>query len=195
MTDSWRSSLAVAAFSLCRPPRSSHTLTTLVMIGPFNLHSLVFSIHLSSCKEIGHESAQRACTWSRSVCSVCQYSLQAFRGLYPYPVHHPYDQYSMVDFDRPDTAAWPKFLSGVRGRCCILEPGDLLFVPQYWWAAVHRPSPAVARIGSSPEMYLDAMQRHVCRDIHERLQGQSRDSLVCDTGLFTPSSWRRTMQT
>ena len=56
---------------------------------------------------------------------------QAFQGVYPYPVHHPYDRYSMVDLDAVDAEEWPEFGS-VRGCVCILEPGDLLFVPQFW---------------------------------------------------------------
>ena len=53
--------------------------------------------------------------------------------MYPYPVHHPYDQYSMVDLDAVDAEEWPEF-GGVRGSVCIMEPGDLLFVPQFWCA-------------------------------------------------------------
>lgn len=41
---------------------------------------------------------------------VCPFPLpQSFRGLYPFPVAHPYDGQSMVDFDAPDMAAWPLF--------------------------------------------------------------------------------------
>ena len=57
---------------------------------------------------------------------------QAFAGLYPYPVHHTYDTYSMVDLEALDPGLWPKF-GQVRGRTAILQPGDVLFVPQYWW--------------------------------------------------------------
>lgn len=56
---------------------------------------------------------------------------QAFDGLYPYPLHHTYDRYSMVDLEAPDAGLWPKF-SGVRGVTAILSPGDVLFVPAYW---------------------------------------------------------------
>jgi hypothetical protein len=62
---------------------------------------------------------------------------QAFRGVYPYPVHHPYDRYSMVDLDAVNAEEWPDF-GGVRGCVCILEPGDLLFVPQFWCTAAWR---------------------------------------------------------
>ena len=57
---------------------------------------------------------------------------QAFEGLYPYPVHHPYDRYSMVDFEAPDAGLWPKFGGGVRGVAAVLHPGDVLYVPAYW---------------------------------------------------------------
>lgn len=60
---------------------------------------------------------------------------QAFDGLYPYPVAHPYDQQSMVDFDHPDYGQWPKF-SRTHGMVCILEPGDVLYVPRYWFRHV-----------------------------------------------------------
>ena len=59
----------------------------------------------------------------------------AFRGLYPYPAHHPYDRYSMVDFDKPDLDKWPLFRD-VRGISCILRPGDVLYVPRDWFCHV-----------------------------------------------------------
>lgn len=57
---------------------------------------------------------------------------QAFEGLYPYPSHHPYDRYSMVDLEAPDAGLWPKFGGGVRGLAAVLAPGDVLYVPAYW---------------------------------------------------------------
>lgn len=53
-------------------------------------------------------------------------------GMYPFAVAHPYDGYSMVDFDKLDLGAWPRFAS-VRGQASILAPGELLFVPRNWW--------------------------------------------------------------
>lgn len=64
--------------------------------------------------------------------------------MYPYPVHHPYDRYSMVDLDCVDAEEWPAFGS-VRGSVCIMEPGDLLFVPQFWWACVQPLNVSLAR--------------------------------------------------
>lgn len=57
---------------------------------------------------------------------------QAFNGMYPYPVHHPYDTYSMVDLEDPDLGQWPHNAS-VKGLCCILKPGNVLYLPAYWY--------------------------------------------------------------
>lgn len=55
----------------------------------------------------------------------------SFSGMYPFAVHHPYDGHSMVDWEAPDESAWPA-CQGVRGRVCLLQPGDVLFVPSCW---------------------------------------------------------------
>lgn len=55
----------------------------------------------------------------------------AFAGMYPFPMHHPYDGYAMPDLDTPDLDAWP-LLQNVRGQVTILRPGDLLFIPAFW---------------------------------------------------------------
>ncbi|GMH34419.1 hypothetical protein BSKO_02253 [Bryopsis sp. KO-2023] len=57
----------------------------------------------------------------------------AFEGIYPFPLHHPYDRYSMVDFEQIDEQMWPNFHK-VKGAQCILQPGEVLFVPQFWFA-------------------------------------------------------------
>ena len=58
-----------------------------------------------------------------------------YAGMYPYPVAHPYDGYSMVDFDAPDLGQWPRFVA-VRGQAAILSPGEVLFIPRAWWAHI-----------------------------------------------------------
>ena len=55
----------------------------------------------------------------------------AFKSMYPYPVQHPYDSYSMVNLEDPDPKQWPG-TEDVKGVCCILQPGDVVFVPAYW---------------------------------------------------------------
>ena len=54
------------------------------------------------------------------------------RGLYPYPLHHPKDRQSQIDLYAPDLARFPRF-GEVQGLEAVLEPGDVLFIPQYWW--------------------------------------------------------------
>jgi len=57
-----------------------------------------------------------------------------FGCLYPWPVHHPQDRQSRVDFDRPDLSAFPRFreLRGL-GLEAVLGPGDALRIPPGWW--------------------------------------------------------------
>lgn len=63
---------------------------------------------------------------------------QAFNGMYPFPVAHPYDRYAMPDLERPDATAWPA-LTGARGCVALLHPGDVLFVPAFWCAPAQDP--------------------------------------------------------
>ncbi|XP_017786265.1 PREDICTED: hypoxia-inducible factor 1-alpha inhibitor-like [Nicrophorus vespilloides] len=55
-----------------------------------------------------------------------------FECLYPHPVFHPHDRQSMVDFDEPDYNTFPKFRQ-VRGCETVLGPGEILYIPIYWW--------------------------------------------------------------
>ncbi|XP_060535117.1 hypoxia-inducible factor 1-alpha inhibitor-like [Cylas formicarius] len=55
-----------------------------------------------------------------------------YECLYPHPLYHPHDRQSMVDFDKPDYSRFPKFKKA-RGCEAVLEPGDILYIPIYWW--------------------------------------------------------------
>ena len=55
-----------------------------------------------------------------------------FGGLYPFPVHHPCDRQSQVDLYHPDVRRFPGF-AHARPLEAVLEPGELLYIPQYWW--------------------------------------------------------------
>lgn len=37
-----------------------------------------------------------------------------------------------VDFDKPDFNKFPRF-SEIRGMEVALEPGEVLYIPNYWW--------------------------------------------------------------
>ncbi|XP_055517850.1 hypoxia-inducible factor 1-alpha inhibitor isoform X4 [Leucoraja erinacea] len=55
-----------------------------------------------------------------------------FDCLYPYPVHHPCDRQSQVDFENPDYERFPNFRNIV-GYETVVGPGDVLHIPMYWW--------------------------------------------------------------
>lgn len=52
--------------------------------------------------------------------------------LHPYPRAHPLWHKSRLDFDRPDLARFPDYIHA-HGEEAELEPGDLLYVPPYYW--------------------------------------------------------------
>ncbi|MBJ7499292.1 MAG: cupin-like domain-containing protein [Sphingopyxis sp.] len=59
-----------------------------------------------------------------------------FRNLYLGPIDHtPAGRaVSMVDFDAPDLAAFPRFVDAMaEAQTVELEPGDAIFIPSMWW--------------------------------------------------------------
>ena len=60
----------------------------------------------------------------------------SYRGVYPYPTHHPLDGRSMVDLESVDYSKFPKF-ADVRGEVAVVAPGDCLYVPDRWWRHEH----------------------------------------------------------
>ena len=60
----------------------------------------------------------------------------AFRNLYLGPIDNtPAGRVvSMVDFDAPDLAAYPRFVDAMaEAQTVELEPGDAIFIPSMWW--------------------------------------------------------------
>jgi len=55
-----------------------------------------------------------------------------FGCLYPHPVYHPHDRQSQIDFDNIDLTRFPKF-DRVQGVEAVVKPGDVLYIPNYWW--------------------------------------------------------------
>lgn len=52
--------------------------------------------------------------------------------LYPFPVGHAADRQSQVDAYEPNLARYPRFAE-VEGVDCVLEPGDILYMPEMWF--------------------------------------------------------------
>ena len=55
-----------------------------------------------------------------------------YSALYPFPLHHPHDRQSQVDLYAPDLKRFPRFAEA-RPLEAVLQPGELLYIPQYWW--------------------------------------------------------------
>ncbi|XP_013385380.1 hypoxia-inducible factor 1-alpha inhibitor-like [Lingula anatina] len=55
-----------------------------------------------------------------------------FECLYPYPVYHPCDRQCQVDLRAPDFDRFPK-LKRLKGYEVIVKPGDVLYIPMYWF--------------------------------------------------------------
>src|SRR5581483_4257080 len=64
---------------------------------------------------------------------------------------------SRIDPDRPDLERFPKF-AGARGFAGELSPGDVLFIPKYWW---HSFSAAEAALNINRWIYSEA-ERQEC---------------------------------
>jgi len=59
-----------------------------------------------------------------------------FGSFYPFPVGHPHDRQAQVNTRRPDTRAFPNF-SAAKFVYTVLSPGDVLYIPSYWWHEIH----------------------------------------------------------
>ena len=64
---------------------------------------------------------------------------QSFR-LYPYPVGHPLDNFAMAMADLDGSVNDPRFpaFRAAHGLTGNLSPGDVLFLPKFWWHHVEQ---------------------------------------------------------
>jgi hypothetical protein len=63
--------------------------------------------------------------------------------LAPYAIEERIPQFSKIDIDNPDLKKFPDFPKA-QGWECLLRPGDLLFLPMWWWHQVYTLSPAIS---------------------------------------------------
>jgi len=52
--------------------------------------------------------------------------------MYPYPFSHPSSRQSQIDIRAPDVGAYPEYAKA-RPMVADVGPGDMLFIPPYWW--------------------------------------------------------------
>lgn len=55
--------------------------------------------------------------------------------LYPYPIEAEMSHVSFVDIEEPDFESYPEFRKATPLEC-VLKPGELLFLPAFWWHQV-----------------------------------------------------------
>jgi hypothetical protein len=58
------------------------------------------------------------------------------RLLYPFPKSSPIAHFSRVNIDNPDLGVFPHFQRAMALECTV-EPGDILFIPIFWWRQVY----------------------------------------------------------
>ncbi|MFL9458794.1 cupin-like domain-containing protein [Tolypothrix bouteillei VB521301_2] len=56
--------------------------------------------------------------------------------LYPFPAHSKTPHMSYLNIDKPDFDKFPKFQKAKYIEC-LLEPGEMLFIPAFWWHHVY----------------------------------------------------------
>ncbi|KAJ1521386.1 hypothetical protein ONE63_003061 [Megalurothrips usitatus] len=66
---------------------------------------------------------------------------EQFECLYPHPVWHPHDRQSQVDLENPDLSRFPK-MTNLHGVQTVVGPGDVLYIPIYWWHHIESVKPA-----------------------------------------------------
>jgi hypoxia-inducible factor 1-alpha inhibitor (HIF hydroxylase) len=68
--------------------------------------------------------------------------------MHPFPRIHPRWHKSQVDFDHPDLDRVPNYVNA-KAYEAILNPGDVLYVPPYWWHHVH----SITASGNFPQFF------------------------------------------
>lgn len=108
-----------------------------------------------------------------------------FGALYPYPVGHAADRQSQVDLYNPDLTKFPKFSEAV-GLQTILNPGDVLYLPEYWWHHVESPFEDTISLSFwfTPRPELVSVSETLLRHLRCRFK------LVCNKSHLQTKFWK-----
>lgn len=87
-----------------------------------------------------------------------------YENLYMYSRLHPKWHKSQVNFDAPDLDRFPRFANATAYEA-LLQPGDVLYVPQYWWHYVESVTPCVSLATWSKGDVWDPMAEVYSRDM------------------------------
>jgi len=104
-----------------------------------------------------------------------------YSTLYPFPLHHSSDRQSQINIFEPvDADKFPKFskLQALQGT---VGPGDVLFIPPYWWHHISSLDETVsvtfwfkcAPQAGAPQLPLRPIQMQALRRNIERMLGET----------------------
>jgi hypothetical protein len=90
------------------------------------------------------------------------------RHLYPFPLFSAVPHLSQVDLEAPDLRSFPK-LAEARAFHCVLEPGDLLFMPSRMWHHARSLGPSISVNSWWPPLTI--LPLSVASDLYKRARG------------------------
>jgi len=82
------------------------------------------------------DSAQNLLSQVRGRKRVVLFEPKQTSFLYPFSVYSTMPHLSHINIEKPDINKFPKFKKA-KGIECMLEPGEMLFIPAFWWHQVH----------------------------------------------------------
>jgi lysine-specific demethylase 8 len=108
-----------------------------------------------------------------------------FDVLYPGPLNTRSQHLSQVDLNAPDLRRFPKFAQAEYWEA-VVTPGDMLFMPAFWWHQVSAPDLAVSvnywwradvRDCLIPGFFRQLHMNMVMEDVHNLFRGYDLDGL------------------
>ena len=105
--------------------------------------------------------------------------------------------HGMVDFRAPDYEGYPLYAHAPLQRV-VLEPGDVLYVPPFWWHCVYNPEVSIGiavwwinlmpALRSHPTLFwLTVLSpQHLIRQLRERVSRKDYRTAVTATSIFRP---------
>jgi hypoxia-inducible factor 1-alpha inhibitor (HIF hydroxylase) len=108
--------------------------------------NLLFCSRKGICTQVHNEEREILLVQQNGVQRVRLFPPSCWRGLYPYPFHHPADCYAQVHLpftplvpssDEEFNQKFPLYNTIFESeQCAVLHPGEMLYIPQYWFYQV-----------------------------------------------------------
>ncbi|GAB1609276.1 hypoxia-inducible factor 1-alpha inhibitor-like [Argonauta hians] len=102
--------------------------------GPLSSNLLLVGM-AGNITPVHYDEQQNFFAQLRGVKRCLLFSPDQFKSLYPFPVYHPHDRQSQVNLENLNVDKFPEVLE-LRGMEATLYPGDVLYIPIYWWHQV-----------------------------------------------------------